>query len=214
VTSEVFMHCPRCGAEYRAGSTVCADDGTVLVPGPSPGMTEQPEPALEGIEVVRRSEPAQRQEVEDLFAQEEVVPARIVLAVLPEDVAHELVAALEAEDVGARLGPVGADGQVEVTVHDANLAVAQAVLVEIAGDLTLLQPTDEEADDADDGYVQVAKTRAFEAGAQASRLRDAGIPVRIEFPDEDVDGAASGTVTLFVPIASVEAAREVLRITS
>ena len=208
------MHCPRCGAEYRAGSTICADDETALVPGPSPGMTEQPEPALEGIEVVRRSDAAPGQEVDDLFAQEEVLPARIALGVLPEDVAHELVKALEAEDVGARLGAVGADGQVEVTVHDDNLAVAQAVLVEIAGDLTLLQPAGEEADDADDGYVQVAKTRAFEAGAQASRLRDAGIPVRIEFPDEDVDGAASGTVTLFVPMASLEAAREVLRITS
>jgi hypothetical protein len=212
VTSEVFMHCPRCGAEYRAGSTICADDETVLVPGPSPGMTEQPEPAPEGIEVVRRSDVARGQDVDDLFAREEVLPARIALGVLPEDVAHELVKALEAEDVGARLGAVGADGQVEVTVHDANLAVAQAVLVEIAGDLTLLQPADE-ADD-DDGYVQVATTRAFEAGAQASRLRDAGIPVRIEFPDEDVDGAASGTVTLFVPMASLEAAREVLRITS
>lgn len=208
------MHCPRCGAEYRAGSTICADDETVLVPGPSPGMTEQPEPVLEGIEVVRRSEAAPGQQANDLFAQEEVLPSRIVLGVLPEDVAHELVEALEAEDVGARLGAVGADGQVEVTVHDANLAVAQAVLVEIAGNLKLLKPAGEETDDADDGYVQVATTRAFEAGAQASRLRDAGIPVRIEFPDEDVDGAASGTVMLFVPIASLEAAREVLRITS
>lgn len=208
------MHCPRCGAEYRAGSTMCSDDETVLVPGPSPGMQEQPDPAADGIEVVRRHDVSAEQEAEDLFGLEEQVPTRIVLGVLPEEAARELVEALEAEDVGARLGAVGADGKVEVTVHDANLAVAQAVLVEIAGDLTLLQAPDVDAGASDDGYVQVATPRAFEAGTQAARLRDAGIPVRIEFPDEDIDGAASGTVTLFVPAEMLEAAREALRITS
>jgi hypothetical protein len=214
VTSEVFMHCPRCGAEFRAGSTICSDDGTALVPGPSPEMEEQPDPTPGGIEVVHRHDVPANQEAEDLFAEEERVPARIVLGVLPEEAARELMEALEAEDVGARLGTVGADGQVEVTVHDSNLAVAQAVLVELAGDLTLLQASGEDAGESDDGYVQVATTRAFEAGTQAARLRDAGIPVRIEFPDEDVDGATSGTVTLFVPEDSLEAAREALRITS
>lgn len=208
------MHCPRCGAEFRAGSTICSDDGTALVPGPSPQMGEQPDPTLGGIEVVHRHDVPASKEAEDLFAQEERVPARIVLGVLSEDAARELVEALGAEDVGARLGPVGADGQVEVTVHDSNLAVAQAVLVELAGDLTLLPASDEDAGESDDGYVQVATTRAFEAGTQAARLRDAGISVRIEFPDEDVDGAASGTVTLLVPEDSLEAAREALRITS
>jgi hypothetical protein len=29
-------HCPVCGQEYRPGFTVCADDGTDLVPGPAP----------------------------------------------------------------------------------------------------------------------------------------------------------------------------------
>jgi hypothetical protein len=33
-------HCPTCGQEYRPGFTVCADDGTELVPGPAP----EPEP--------------------------------------------------------------------------------------------------------------------------------------------------------------------------
>jgi hypothetical protein len=208
------MHCPVCGAEYRAGSTICADDDTALVPGPSPGMQEQPNQGMEGIEVVHRRDVPAEPEADDLFAEEERIPARIVLSVLPEETARELVLALEAEDVGARLGPVEGDGQVEVTVHDSNLAVAQAVLVELAGDLALLQTSDEEAGESDDGYVQVAKTRAFEAGTQAARLRDAGIAVRIEFPDGHVDGAASGTVTLLVPEEALEAAREALRITS
>ena len=30
-------HCPRCGAEFGPGSRVCADDGTPLLPGPTPG---------------------------------------------------------------------------------------------------------------------------------------------------------------------------------
>jgi hypothetical protein len=32
----VGSHCPTCGQEYRPGFTVCADDGTELVPGPAP----------------------------------------------------------------------------------------------------------------------------------------------------------------------------------
>jgi len=34
--NEVGGHCPTCGVEYRPGFTVCADDGTPLVPGPAP----------------------------------------------------------------------------------------------------------------------------------------------------------------------------------
>jgi hypothetical protein len=35
-------HCPVCGAEYRPGFTVCADDGAELVPGPAPVQPERP----------------------------------------------------------------------------------------------------------------------------------------------------------------------------
>jgi hypothetical protein len=35
-SDEAAAHCPTCGAEYRAGFEVCADDGALLVPGPAP----------------------------------------------------------------------------------------------------------------------------------------------------------------------------------
>ena len=36
-------HCPRCGAEYRPGFTVCADCNVPLVAGPAPPITKPPE---------------------------------------------------------------------------------------------------------------------------------------------------------------------------
>lgn len=44
-------HCPTCGSDYRAGFTLCADDGTMLVSGPAPAPreldpVEHPEPAV------------------------------------------------------------------------------------------------------------------------------------------------------------------------
>ncbi|MBI3647439.1 MAG: hypothetical protein HY240_01540 [Actinobacteria bacterium] len=99
----------------------------------------------------------------------------------------------------------------EVIVHDVNLPTAQAIIVEHTGDLSLLQASDDDYD-GDDGYDRLVTVRAFEAGAQAARVRDAGIPVRVEFPDEDIDGAASGMVTLYVPKGSLDEARELLGI--
>ena len=34
-------YCPSCHAEYREGFDVCADDGTVLLPGPPPAAEEE-----------------------------------------------------------------------------------------------------------------------------------------------------------------------------
>jgi hypothetical protein len=74
----------------------------------------------------------------DLFEQEERPPTRLVLVVMVEEDAPDLVAALEAEGVGARLGDRTDDGGVEVLIHDTRLAAAQAVLVEFTGDPSLL----------------------------------------------------------------------------
>jgi hypothetical protein len=66
----------------------------------------------------------------DLFEQEERPPTRLLLVVMVEDDAPDLIAMLEAEGVGARLGQRTDDGGVEVLVHDRNLPAAQAVLVD------------------------------------------------------------------------------------
>lgn len=47
---QAAAHCPTCGAEYRAGFDVCADDGTPLDPGPAPDMGQEP---LRGEEAPR-----------------------------------------------------------------------------------------------------------------------------------------------------------------
>ena len=74
----------------------------------------------------------------DLFEAEELPPKRLVLVVMVEQDAPDLIEALRAEGVGARLGERTDDGGVEVLVHDTKLPAAQAVLVEFTGDPTLV----------------------------------------------------------------------------
>ena len=132
-----------------------------------------------------------------------------------EDDAPELVAALQAEGVGARLGERTDDGGVEVLVHDTKLPAAQAVLVEFTGDPSLVdavveaedQPLD---DEADDGYVIVASGGLTGMSSQLERLRAAGIEVRVE-TDADPDPYAA-TGALMVHPDNLERAREVLGI--
>ena len=221
------MHCPTCGAEYRAGYTICTDDFSMLELGPPPqelldGLGEET-----GIEVVRSgADLTDREDVDpevsdtadgpdepdDLFAQEELMPERVALGSLLLDEALELAAQLEQEDIGVRLSEPDANGTVEIVVHDFNLPTAQAIALEHAGDLLVLPVTDERGEDESDGYVKVASVRAFEAGSQAARLRDAGIPVRVEFPEGEPDGASSSVVTLWVPNGSLADARKTLGI--
>ncbi|HEX2030329.1 MAG TPA: hypothetical protein VHL78_02855 [Actinomycetota bacterium] len=80
-------HCPACGAEYRAGFDVCADDGTPLVPGPRPEAAPPP-------------------------AADEMPPApgpprnwQPVARFVREEEARLLVGRLEAEGIEARLFP-------------------------------------------------------------------------------------------------------------
>jgi hypothetical protein len=60
VTSDGYSYCPRCGAEYRAGFTVCADCRVPLVDTPPPGSTVtelHPDDPVLGpiVELTRRS---------------------------------------------------------------------------------------------------------------------------------------------------------------
>jgi hypothetical protein len=127
----VAAHCPNCGAEYRAGFTVCADCGFELEPGPAletrPGV----------IEIVRTDQqpdaatgPAD--EPEDLFATEER-PRRLILCKLTDDDARDLVDLLGRQGIGARLGPREPEGPTQVLIHDSRLPDAQAVLADFLG---------------------------------------------------------------------------------
>jgi Putative prokaryotic signal transducing protein len=79
--SEVGGHCPRCGAEYRPGVELCADDGTPLLPGPLPEPGKAPAAA--------RAPRNWRQ----------------VAALGREEEARLLAGRLEAEGIDARLFP-------------------------------------------------------------------------------------------------------------
>lgn len=208
---EAVMHCPNCFAEYGAGFTICSDCGHLLVTGPTPeGSGDGPRPT--SLDVSTREMP----EIEptDLFDEEERVPRRVVLAVLLRETAEELVARLEEEDIGARLGDVDASGEVQVLVHDSNLGDAQATLVEITGDVSLVDDVDQQAEGGETSdLVEVATPRLSEAGMQAKRLQDAEIKVRVELPgDPEAAHDRLATATLFVAREDLEEARRVLGI--
>ena len=133
-----------------------------------------------------------------------------------EEDAPDLVAALEAEGVGARLGDRTDDGGVEVLIHDTKLAAAQAVLIEFTGDPSLIdavvEAEDQPAETADEGdaFVEVVSGRLTGMASQLERLRAEGIDVRVETsPDED-PGIA--TALLMVHPDNLERARAILGI--
>jgi hypothetical protein len=151
----------------------------------------------------------------DLFEQEERPPTRLVLVVMVEEDAPDLVAALEAEGVGARLGDRTDGGGIEVLIHDTRLAAAQAVLVEFTGDPTLVdavvEAEDRPAATADEGdpFVEVASGRLTGMASQLERLRAEGIDVRVETGDED---PLVATALLLVHPDELDKARAVLGI--
>jgi len=152
----------------------------------------------------------------DLFEEEERPPKRLVLVVMVEDDAPDLVAALEADGVGARLGEHTDEGGVEVLVHDTKLPAAQAVLVEFTGDPSLVdavveaEDQPEPADDASEDFVVVLSGGLTGMSSQLERLRAAGIGVRVE-TDADPDPYAA-TGTLMVHPDDLDRARRVLGI--
>jgi hypothetical protein len=150
----------------------------------------------------------------DLFDEEERPPKRLVLVVMVPEDAPELVAALEADGVGARLGEQTEDGGVEILVHDTKLPAAQAVLVEFTGDPSLVdavvEAEDQPSEERDDDLVAVTSGGLTGMSSQLERLRAAGIDVRVEM-DEDADPLLA-TGSLLVHADDLERARRVLGI--
>jgi len=150
----------------------------------------------------------------DLFEEEEQPPKRLVLVVMVPEDAPELIAALEAEGVGARRGQTTDDGGVEVLVHDTKLPAAQAVLVDFTGDPSLvdavIEAEDRQAEETEEDLVAVTSGGLTGMSSQLERLRAAGIDVRVE-TDEDADPLLP-TGSLLVHQDDLEQAREALGI--
>jgi hypothetical protein len=225
--SEDLVHCPICDTEYASGVSICPDDGSLLVAGPAPDGTDDEDDVgggeareatdLEGgdvapgrIDVVRiESSDDAGAAGTDLFEQEEH-PARIRLVVMANEDAPDLIEALAAEAIGARLGDPSPDDGVEVIVHDFQLAQAQAVLVEFTGDPTLVDDVelDSSASDRDD-LVQVFDGWSGAVAAAADRMSTAGIDVRLELATTE-DGTQMGS--LWVAPEDLDDARDALGI--
>jgi hypothetical protein len=158
----------------------------------------------------------------DLFQQEEH-PVRIMLAIIAREDAQDLIAALEGEGVGARMGDPTPEDGVEIIIHDANLAAAQAILVDFTGDPSLVDDIEVEPSELDgdgsiwpdgrpdsDGFVEVSSGRLVELDAQAQTLAAAGMNVHLEIFDGADPYGTSGTV--WVAREDLDRARETLHI--
>ncbi len=180
-------------------------------PEPDPDVGIEP-----GTVTFARGEASEREHApSDLFEQEERPPTRLVLVVMVEEDAPDLVAALEAEGVGARLGDRTGDGGVEILIHDTRLAAAQAVLVEFTGDPSLLdavvEAEDQPAETADgDAFVELVSGRLTGMASQLERLRAEGVDVRVETSPDDDPGVA--TALLMVHPDDLGRARAILGI--
>jgi hypothetical protein len=185
-----------------------------------PGEASEGGVRLGTIEVVQRPPGPEDGDEQgtDLFEREEH-PTRIVLAVIETEDAPDLIDALAAEGIGARLGEPTSDDGVEVLVHDTNLPDAQAILVEFTGDPTLVDDVDldpdrspDESERPDDGWAQVSSGRLVDLGPQANRLSHAGIDVRMEVPDLTAQDRPGEMGTLWVDRGHLERARVALGI--
>jgi hypothetical protein len=206
-TDADYTHCPNCLAEYRSWSTTCLNCGTMLVPGPAP-VAEEVAPGR--IEVVEREEDS-GEDASDRFALEE---QPIVLTSMIEEDVDAFLTALDEEEIGARRGDPTGDGGFEIVVHAANLIDAQAVLVEFTGDISLV---DDIAVDPDQGgaasdLALVTWMRLSDVGVQANRLREAGVDVRLELPDEAERTSPVAQAAILVPVEELDHARKILGI--
>jgi hypothetical protein len=179
----------------------------MLVPGPSLDPQDV-EPGR--LEVVEREEGSDVDAV-DRFTLE--VQPVVLTSMIEEDV-DAFLAALEEEEIGARRGDPTGDGGVEIVVHAANLIDAQAVLVEFTGDISLV---DDIAVDPDQGgaasdLAVVTWMRLGDVGVRANRLREAGVDVRLELPDEAERTSPAAHAAILVPVGDLDRAREILGI--
>jgi hypothetical protein len=149
----------------------------------APAEPDEDEQVRGTLTVVDRTKPDEASDdPHDLFADEERSPRRMILAVMVPEDGPALVAALEREGIGARLGAATDDGGIEVLVHDTHLPEAQAVLVEFTGDQSLAEYV-VEAESGwgerghDAGFVQVATGSMADMSHVVERVRDAGIDV-------------------------------------
>ena len=96
-------HCPRCGAEYRPGFTMCADCNVPLVPGPAPATGEERSDEHRDWwdRPVPTDEPAEGSEDDDPKTPTE--PAKI--AELPYEEAWLLAGRLRADGIPATVFP-------------------------------------------------------------------------------------------------------------
>ena len=209
---ERYTHCPNCLAEYRAGFTICAECGTLLLPGPSPVQGAAPSDPLESAELTGRIEVVRGDasgDDPDRFALEETP---IVLTDIVEDDVDAFLAALEDQEIGARRGRHLENGGVEILVHAANLLDAQAVLVEFTGDVTLVDDIAVDDDGEDRDWAVVTWIPLRDAGARAHRLRRRGVDVRLELPAEADPAAWDAQAAILVAPDDLETARQVLSI--
>ena len=206
-TAADYTHCPNCLVEYGAWSTICLACGSVLVPGPAP--TPEVEPGR--LEVMELAEDSVTGSL-DRFALEE---EPVVLTSMIEENVDAFLAALDEEEIGARRGERTDDGGVGIIVHAANLIDAQAVLVEFTGDVALVDEIAVDPDEdraAESEMAVVTWIRVRDVGAQASRLRDAGLDVRIELPDQAERASPAALAAILVPVEELDRAREILGI--
>jgi hypothetical protein len=205
-TAADYTHCPNCLAEYGAWSTICLACGSVLVPGPAP--TPEVEPGR--LEVMELAEDSVTGSL-DRFALEE---EPVVLTSMIEENVDAFLAALDEEEIGARRGERTDHGGVGIIVHAANLIDAQAVLVEFTGDVALVDEiaVDPDEDRAESEMAVVTWIRVRDVGAQASRLREAGLDVRIELPDQAERASPAALAAILVPVEELDRAREILGI--
>jgi hypothetical protein len=179
----------------------------MLVPGPSPA----PEAVERGrAEVIERDEGSATGSLDRFALEEEPV---VLTSMIEEDV-DAFLAALEEDEIGARRGGSTGDGGIEIVVHAANLMDAQAVLVEFTGDISLVDDiaVEPDQDGPSSDMAIVTWMRLQDVVLQANRLREAGVDVRIELPDEAERDSPAAQAAIFVPLEELDRAREILAI--